>query len=173
MPLSAAVSTERQNVLAEMRQRHVLSAEADQWTDADMDLLLRLRNAEAAGAVRFLRRKEGFSANYAVSYKPAGALVRRMRLTKEGYDRYVFLKSQMAVRYFESRGIDAKWIFLLKDARDNPLFGEGGLLTENGDRLYSLILNGKPVSWKTAAGEIMGNRPARPSMPQSAPFDAK
>lgn len=161
--MAAPVSSERQNTLAEMRQRHVLSAEADQWTDADLGLLLRLRNAEASGAVGFLRRKEASLKNYAVVHKPAGALVRRMRLTREGYDRYIFLKSQMAIRYFESTGIDAKWIFLLKDTRENPLFGEGGLLTEKGDQLYGLVLEGKPAFWKTASGELLGNRPVRPS----------
>lgn len=150
-----------QVIVAELRQRRLLSPEATRWEAEDMNLLLRLRKAEDAGALALLKRNLASLKGLAVAYKAPGSSAQRLRLTKEGYERYLFYKSQEAVQYFESRDIEAKWIFLLKDLDGRPLFNDQGLLTPEGDSLVIRALAGKPVQWKNSAGEIMSSRPIR------------
>lgn len=159
-----AVSGERQKILSELWQRRIISTEAADWTAADMSLLLRLRSAEEAGAFDFLRKRHKTLKRFAVEYRPAGASLTRVRLTKDGYDRYIFLRTQDAIKYFEGRGVEAKWAFSLRDLDDRPLFNDAGLLTTEGDSLFTRASAGKPAFWRTASGEVMGNRP-----PQSRP----
>ncbi len=157
-PGPRALESSRHNLLAEMWQRRILSPEADRWAPEDMALLERIRRAEASQAASFLKSRLGTLKGLAVSRKlPGGAI--RLRLTKEGFERYLLIRSQEALRVFESKGVDAKWAFSLRDLEDRRLFEPRGLLSEAGEALYDRILAGLAAHWKTPAGEVFGNRP--------------
>ncbi|MEK7857634.1 MAG: hypothetical protein AAB320_00710, partial [Elusimicrobiota bacterium] len=153
-----AVSSDRQNTLAEMWQRRILPPDSDQWSPADLALLQRILAAERSGALTLLRsrlrRLQGLTApRKRGSSDP-------LRLTKEGYERYLAVKSQDALRYFEKREIEAKWAFQLRDLDGKPLFDAGsGQLTEAGDLLYTRASLGEPTFWRNPSGEVQGNRP--------------
>lgn len=166
-----AIESERQNTLAEMWQRKVLPPEADRWSPEDMALLLRVRAAEAAGAIDLIKSRLRTLKGYSVVYKPAGSGESRLRLTKVGYDRYLFLRSQEALQYFEAKGVDAKWAFSLRDTDNRRLFEPSGLLTEAGEAVYDRVLAGLETHWKTSSGETLGNRPPRPAPPAAEPKD--
>lgn len=159
---SRGISRERQNILAEMWQRRILPTDAAQWTPEDMALLRRLRNAEAAGAFSALKARFGGLKGMAAPHRPAGSSETRLRLTKEGYDRYLRLRTQQALEYFEKKGVDAKWGFRLKDLQGRALFDSGGLLSEAGEDLYNRVLANREARWQAPNGEMFGNRPPKP-----------
>ena len=66
----------------------------------------------------------------------------RTLLTKEGLERYLFLRSQEAIGFFETRGVAAKSAFGLKTLTGRAVFDEGGLLTEEGLSLFEEALAG-------------------------------
>jgi hypothetical protein len=151
-------AVERQNTLAEMWQRRIIGADATRWSAEEQVLLERMRRAEKGGAVGFLRKRGGLK-GWVFESKPSGV----PRLTKEGHERYVFLKSQEAVRYFESREVPAKSIFLLRDQAQQPLFEGEGTLTEAGEALFDLAASGQPAFWLTPEGLLQGNRRRPPT----------
>ena len=154
------VETGRQNVLAEMWQRRILTTDASQWSPDDMALLLRMRAAEAGDALALLKRRYHTLKGFTVVHRAAGSDRLQVRLTKDGFERYLFTKTQDALDYFESRDIGAKWAYQLTDLKGVPLFQRSsGLLTEAGDALFSKAAAGEPAWWKTPAGEVQGNRP--------------
>lgn len=154
------VESGRQNVLAEMWQRGILATDASQWSPDDMALLLRLRSVEAGDALAVLRRKFHTLKGFTVVHKTPGSNRIQVRLTKEGFERYLAAKTQDALLYFESRDVGAKWAYQLTDLKGLPLFQRGsGLLTEAGDALYTKAAAGQPAWWRTPAGEVQGNRP--------------
>lgn len=150
-----AVVPERQNLLAEFWQRGIISTDASSWSPEELALLERIRGAERLGALPLLRKKLGTLKPFTVVHKG------RTRLTKSGYDRYLFLKSQDAVRWFERKEVDAKWVYRLKDEKGKPLFDGNGLLTEAGDVLFTRVTHNLPTYWVLPSGEKMGNRPPR------------
>lgn len=154
---------ERRATLSEMWQRRVLAPEARDYGPQDLELLARVRSAEAAGALGYLRRRVGNLSGYAVS-RGAGPL----RLTKEGWERFRLMRTQDALKYFEAKGVDAKWGFHLRDMKDRRLFDARGLLTPEGEELYTRALANLPVHWKTPNGEVFGNRPP-PKAPAPPP----
>lgn len=147
-----------------MWQRRILPPDNDQWSPEDMALLVRIRAAEAAGALALLKRRLGTLKGFAAPYRPVGTREAVWRLTKDGHEKYLFLRSQDALRYFEAKGVDAKWVFSLADMEGRKLF-EAGVLTGAGEAVYSRALAGLEARWKTASGEVMGNRP--PPKPRS------
>ena len=161
LAITNSALSERQNILAEMRQRKILSPDIDRWNPEDIALLLRLRRAEAAGAVERLKARGYSLKNLVVVYKRPGSSNIRLRLTREGYERYRLAQSQEALAYFEAKGVEAKWAFYLKDMQDRLVFDPRGLLTETGEDLYSRVSAGKESHWKTPSGETFGNRPPR------------
>jgi hypothetical protein len=167
--------SERQNVLSEMWQRRLLPADVLQWNAEDMALLQRLRRAEASGALNVLRRRFMGLKGLAVEYRPVGAQSSGWRLTKEGYQRYIFVRSQDALQYFDTKEIGAKDAFKLTDLDGNKLFDSTGLLTDAGEALYDRILAGLEAFWKNPAGVISGNRrpPKPPPAPEPAPEPPK
>lgn len=164
----------RQRVLAELWQRHILSADMTSYGTQDLALLERVRAAESDGAFRLLRQTYHGLGGFAVSDHP-GSASGRLLLTKEGFDRYLFLRSQQALAYFQTRDVEAKDAFRLKDEQDQPLFTPDGLLTEAGAALYARVRAGLEVRWKLPDGAVAGNRPHRPAkappaaQPQTSP----
>lgn len=158
---SPGVSSERQKSLSELWERRILAADATQWSPEDMALMLRLRNAEHSGALGLLKRRFYTLKGFTVIHKSAQG-PSEIRLTKEGYDRYLATKSQEAMTYFETKLVDAKWVFKLRDEQDRPMFdGGSGMLTESGDAVYTRATLNLPVYWKLPSGEVMGNRPPK------------
>jgi len=155
----AVVGDERRETLAEMWQRGILAVDMNQWSPADMGLLRRMRRAEAAGAFGLLRQRFHTLKGFAVQEPLSGKRPARVRLTRAGFDKYLLVKSQDALRYFESKGVDVKWAYGLTDMQGRALFDKGrGLLTEAGEELYGRASQNLPTFWKTRAGEVMGNR---------------
>ncbi|OGR82474.1 MAG: hypothetical protein A3J74_07950 [Elusimicrobia bacterium RIFCSPHIGHO2_02_FULL_57_9] len=154
------IDNERQNILAEMWQRKILSAGLDRYSPAEMALLARMRRAEAGGAIELLKSKGYPLRNLIVVRKRAGGLSDvRLRLTQEGFLRYQLVLAQEALTYFENKGVGAKWAFHLMDLDDRPLFDSKGLLSEAGEDLFQRAKAGEEAYWKTVSGEILGNRP--------------
>ncbi len=158
--LAQPAANDRRAILAEMWQRGLLSAQRNAWTSRDMALLERVRRAEARGAVGLLRRRLTILQGLVVRDRQTGQV--RVRLTRRGFDQYLRLKSQEALDYFESKGVETKWAYWLTDQEGRALFDrENGLLTDAGDELYSRALLNQPVFWRTQEGSVMGNRPVQ------------
>ncbi|MBI4376099.1 MAG: hypothetical protein HY549_06575 [Elusimicrobia bacterium] len=161
LAVSSAIYAEQHNTLAEMWQRRILSPETDRWTPADFDLLLRIRRAEAAGALGVLRAKNPSLKGLAIAHRAPGKTINTWRLTQEGYELYRLALAQEALAYFQHREIGAKWAFKLRTVDDEPVFDAQGLLTPAGEELYFKLRADEPGYWKTSAGELMGNRPPK------------
>lgn len=161
----------RRKVLSEMWDRRILPPDANSWSPEDLELLQRVRRAESAGALNVLRRRVGALGGLAAEYRPVGALSSSLRLTKEGYERYLSLRTQDALAYLEEKEIGAKVAFKLTDIDNQPLFDARGLLTEAGDRIFSRARAGLEAHWKMPNGAIMGNR-RPPPQPAAAPEPA-
>jgi hypothetical protein len=162
-PTSA--SAKEQNLIAELWQRRILSPDSNRWTKDDEQLLERLRSAENAGAIQLLRRTYGGLKGWAVSYRKFDEKKAKLRLTKEGFEKYLFLRSQQAVKYFDKKEIGAKQIFALRDIEGRTLFTSNGLLTEAGQTLFDRIASGVDARWKDESGQVYGSKPVRPAKP--------
>ena len=149
-----------QALLSEMWQRRILSTESRRWAPEDVELLDRMRSAERRGAVTTLRRNARALASLTVSIKVPGSKFPSIRLTREGYDKWIGLRSLEAIEFFERKGADARWVFQLVDLSDHRLFDGGGRLTSKGDYVYDLASANLPVWWKVPqTGEVFGTRP--------------
>ncbi len=173
---------QRQETLQDLWQRGILGADMNQWSPENLALLLRMRQAEAAGALGLLRRHFATSKGFMLRDHPAGQNSTRLRLTRRGYERYITIKSQEALWYFESKEVETKWAYWLTDLDGRRLFDRGsGLLTQAGDELYSSVLANRPTFWKMRTGEVRGNRPVPPELrsrlaapsPAPAPVQAR
>lgn len=155
-----ADADQRGAVLAEMWQRGVLSPDMNQWSPADMALLQRIRRAEASGALDILRRRFLSLRALTVREKAPGLAPPRIRLNRRGFDKYLMVRTQDVLQYFESKGVETKWAYGITDLQGRAWFDRGsGMLTEVGDEFYARAQQNLPVFWKTRAGEVMGNRP--------------
>lgn len=169
------VDPDRQNILAQMWKRRIISPKTDIWSVQDFALLRRIQRAESMDAFRLLREELGSLRGYAVEHE-ASAKRKKLWLLKVGFERYFFLKSQRARRYFENIGPDAKWVFQIRTLEGTRLFDGRGLLTEAGEELYDRILLGDKVEWQAPSGEVKGNfrpepsrRKSRSPSPQQSP----
>ena len=161
----SAARDQRQETLQDMWQRGILGTDMNQWSPEDLALLLRMRQAEAAGALALLRRHFLSLKGLVLRDRPAGGNSTRLRLSRLGYEKYLALKSQEALQYFESKEVETKWAYWLTDLDGRPLFDRGsGLLTEAGDELYSRARANRPTFWKLRTGEVRGNRPVPPEL---------
>ncbi|MBI5624573.1 MAG: hypothetical protein HY924_12410 [Elusimicrobia bacterium] len=149
----------RRELLSEMWQRRILAADMSQPSPDDLRTLERMRTAEAGGAVEDLRLKAVPLAGLVAEIALSGQAYKRSVLTKEGYERWLFLRSQDAIAFFEKKGVDAKWVFKLRDMDGRPLFRSGGRLTEAGDKVYTRASLGMKMFWLLPSGEAMGTRP--------------
>jgi len=140
-----------------MRRRRILAADATRWTPEQYAGLLRMREAEAMGGFDLLRDKLGTLRGYATE-SPRRAGYRSLWLTDEGYQKFIFLLSQDALAYFQSRGAEAKFVFKLKGVNGRRLFDGGtGLLTQDGVELYHRVRRKLPAFWRYPDGAVNGN----------------
>lgn len=155
------VDPQRQATLVEMRERGILGPSSEYWRAEDVALLNKLRRAETNGAFDLIREELGTLRGMAVEHRASGGPV--LRLTKRGYDRYEFLKSQKARQYFEDQGVEASRIFKLKDPLDKRLFTTKGILTPEGEDLYDRAALGIAVRWMDESGKIQSSDSPRQS----------
>ena len=156
---------QRRAVLEEMWQRRLLPPDQRMWSPEDYELLEKIRRAEN-DALSLLKRKFG-------GYRSWTARLRRGQgvslLTKEGYGKYIFILTQEAIDYFESRGADAKWVFKLKDLDGRSLFDGRGAITEAGAQVYRLARQNQEVFWRGPDGAVSGTRRPPGQAPSSSP----
>ncbi len=154
----------RKQVLEEMRRRRILAPAASAWTAEHYTDLLRAQEAEALGAISLLRSRLGSLRGLVIEEK-RGNGYRELRLTGEGYRNFLFLLSQDARTYFESKGTEAKFVFDLQDLSGRKLFNGGGDLTQAGIGVYTRVKRGEAVFWKLE-GKLNGTvRPPKPGEP--------
>ena len=152
----AAPADERRETLQELWQRRLLPPDQDSWSPQDFELLQKIRAAER-DAIVYLKRLPGGARPWTA--KPSsGSSVMPGKLTKAGYERYEFLLSQDAIAFFEAKGADAKWALKLRDWDGKPMFDGGGLLTEEGIRVYRRAKINLEVFWKSPNGDVFGTR---------------
>jgi len=151
-----AVSDSRRAILEELWQRRILPPDQKMWSPDDYELLERIRRAEDDALALLKRKTGGYRAWTALSH--SGAVPGGPRLTKEGYERYLFLLTQDVILYFESKGADAKLVFKLKDWDGKALFDGRGSVTEVGAAVYRRAKANLEVFWKGPAGEVYGTR---------------
>lgn len=155
-----AVSAKRQSFLIELRRRGIIAADADAWTPEQYTLLLRVREAEALGAFDLLRAKLGGLVGAAVEHKGESDY-KELWLTQAGYRKFIFILSQDARAYFESKGAEAKWVFSLRSLAGRRLFDSKGILTQEGIDVYNRVRRDLEVFWKHGDGSVNGT--VRPS----------
>ncbi|MFI5362888.1 MAG: hypothetical protein ACHQ49_13030 [Elusimicrobiota bacterium] len=167
-PSAAATSgvpvDERRATLEEMWQRGILPPDQTSWAPQDLALLLRIRAVED-GAVGYLRRRPGGTRPWTAKSRSGGA----SKLTKAGYQRYLFLYSQDALAYFESKGADAKWALKLRDWDDKPMFDAEGLITADGMIVYQRAKLNLEAFWKSPNGDAFGTRRPPAKKPANSP----
>ncbi|OGR96634.1 MAG: hypothetical protein A2V88_01930 [Elusimicrobia bacterium RBG_16_66_12] len=151
-----AAADSRRALLEEMWQRRILPPDQKIWSPDDYELLERIRRSEG-DALALLRRRAGGSRPWTAKPR-GGALSGAPRLTKEGYEKYLFLLTQDAIVYFESKGADAKTAFKLKDWDGKALFDARGSVTEAGAAVYRRAKLNLEVFWKGPDGAVFGTR---------------
>jgi len=152
----AAPFDPRKATLEELWQRRLLPPDQSSWAPQDLELLRKIRRAEKA-AIAFLKRRPGGTRPWTARSRSGGSWS-EAKLTKEGYEKYLFLLSQDALEFFESKGADAKWVFKLRDWDDKPLFDGGGRITDEGVRVYDRARLNLEVFWKGPDGTAYGTR---------------
>ncbi|MBI4056366.1 MAG: tetratricopeptide repeat protein [Elusimicrobia bacterium] len=130
------------DLLAEMKERKILEDTREEFTPEERERLQLMRQAEEWGAVEFLRSKGAPLQSLVVERKKASGRL-KLFLTPTGLERYEFFRSQDSVRAFESKGVEAKYVFYLRDQRGEPLYDSSGRLTAQGERVYQFLLNGQ------------------------------
>jgi len=159
-------SIKDRQLLLEMRRRRVIRPDQGRWTPEEYTTLLRVREAEKLGAFKVLRDRLATLKTLAVEQDDGGG--KRLWLTREGYDMFLFVKAQNARAYFETRGHQAKDVLLiLSNLRGERLFDADGALTQAGDEIYNRVQRGIPAFWRGRDGRIDGN--ARPPRDGSLP----
>ena len=162
-----APGDDRRATLEEMWQRRLLPPDQSSWSPQDYELLQKIRRSEN-DALELLKRRYGGYRPWTSGAHASGALSPR-RLTKEGYEKYLFTLTQEAVGYFESKGADAKWVFKLRDWDDRAMFDGGGLLTEEGAHVYKRARLNLEVFWRSSNGDVYGTRRPPAQKPAQKP----
>ncbi len=152
----AAPADERRATLEELWQRRLLPPDQSSWAPQDMELLAKIRRAERS-AILYLKRQLGGEKPWVARPRSGGPFA-AAKLTKEGYERYLFLLSQDALQFFEAKGADAKWALKLRDWDDKPMFDGAGRITDEGLRVYDRARLNLEVFWKSPDGETYGTR---------------
>lgn len=151
---------DRRAALEEMWRRRLVPPDQGTFSPDDLALLERMRRVDA-DAVEDLRRRPGGYKPWTVTLQEAKGP--RILLTKEGFERYRAAITQEAIKYFEGRGSDAKWVLKFTDWDGRRLFDPQGRITEAGETVYRRARLNLEVFWKSPSGEAFGTR--RPPVP--------
>jgi len=146
----------RYKLLLEMRKRRIIGKDAAGWTSEQYTLLMRTREAQALGAFRLLEKRFGTLRGFAVEHQTEPGY-RALWLTADGYKKFVFLMTQDARDYFESKGAEARWVFEIRSLHGKPLFNLDGILTQEGIELYNRVRRNLPAYWRYPDKRVTGN----------------
>lgn len=163
-----------QAVLSELWQRRVLPPDKNEASPADLLLLARMHRVEADDAVGYLRGKLHGLRGLAVLTRDRKTRQSHWSLTKEGLEKYLFLRTQDALAYFQQHDVGYKAAFLAKDMQDAAIFDQAGLLTDAGLAVYDRLLANVEAHYRLPDGTVGGNRaPPRPAEPPPEPVVAQ
>ncbi|HNT97333.1 MAG TPA: tetratricopeptide repeat protein [Elusimicrobiales bacterium] len=130
---------------AELRAREAFPEDGSEAGAEERELLMAMREAEAGGAVDYLKGKLGRLNGLTVERTgPDGSL--RLALTRRGYEAWLAARTRDAVGFFERKGMDFRHIFALRDREGAPFFDKKGGLTRRGASAYLKALRGA-TSW--------------------------
>lgn len=146
---------DRRAALEEMWRRRILAPDHATFSPEEQALLERMRRADA-DASAYLRTKPGGVRPWTVVVKEGRGV--RVLLTKEGFERYRDLLTQDAIRFFESKGAEAKWVLKFTDWDGKRLFDAAGRITEPGEVVYRRAALNLEVYWKGPSGAAYGTR---------------
>ncbi|PCI40142.1 MAG: hypothetical protein COB53_02070 [Elusimicrobia bacterium] len=145
----------KDTVIREMRRRGIVPTDSARWTPDQYTLLLRCREAEKMGVFKFLRDKIGSLRGLAVEFQTEQGY-EGLDLTARGYRKFIFVLSQEAFQYFESKGAEGQWVYQLKTLDRKRIFTDDGILTDKGVTLYLKVRRKIPAFWKFPSGRIVG-----------------
>ncbi|OIO04557.1 MAG: hypothetical protein AUJ52_15245 [Elusimicrobia bacterium CG1_02_63_36] len=143
------------SLITEMRRRLVVPADSSRWTPDQYTALMRCREAEKMGAFAYLRQKLGSLRGLAVEFR-AGNGYKGLDLTTVGYRKFVFVLSQEAFQYFESKGAEGQWVYKIRTVDGKRIFTDDGMLTHEGVTVYLKVRRRIPAFWKFPNGRIVG-----------------
>ena len=130
--------------LEALKDRNIISPEAENFSEEDIDLLKKILKAERGSAIEYLSLKFGaMLPESAVFERNPNTFYARKMLTLSGYNLLIDKLSSEAKEFFLSKKIIASDLFLLTDFNGKPIFNENGLLTEEGLMAYNKSLKGK------------------------------
>ena len=152
--------------LEELNKRQIISPDAEDYTEEDLQTLVRMKKAESLGAIDFLAHKLGDI--QAFTFETHGKTNSPIELNQAGFEKYLFFLSQKAINYFASRHVEPKRVFGLTDALGRKVFDKNGLLTLSGENLFDKILEKRPVEWELS-GKIMANHKIKKESLSPAP----
>ncbi|PIR19785.1 MAG: hypothetical protein COV48_00060 [Elusimicrobia bacterium CG11_big_fil_rev_8_21_14_0_20_64_6] len=161
-PAAPAVVEDRAAILDEMWERRILAPDQSAWSPADAELLGKIRAAES-DALAYLKANFGGTRPWTAPRRSLEA--GRRRLTKEGYEKYLFHLTQDAIKYFEGKGAGAKWALKLTDWDGARLFDGEGRLTPAGAKVYRRAQLKLEVYWRSPDGRTFGTRRPPASRP--------
>ncbi len=130
--------------LEALKDRNIISPEAETFTEEDISLLKKILKAERGSSIEYLTLKLGASLpESAIFERNPNTFYARKMLTLTGYNLLIEKLSSEAKDFFISKQISASDLFLLRDYNEKPIFDERGLLTEEGLIAYNRSLKGK------------------------------
>ncbi|MBI4051021.1 MAG: tetratricopeptide repeat protein [Elusimicrobia bacterium] len=130
------------DLLAEMVERGILGSARTEFAREEKELLQKMRQAEKTGAVDYLKSRGALLKVFVMEKKERSGRI-RLLLTAQGFEKYKFFRSQDALRAFEFNGVEAKYVFFLRDRRGEPVYNASGQLTPEGEAVYRALLSGQ------------------------------
>ncbi len=130
--------------LEALKDRNIISPEAETFADEDIATLRKILKAERGSAIDYLSLKFGVSLpEGSVFERNPNTFYARKMLTLNGYNLLIGELSSEAKKFFMSKDITPSDLFLLTDFDGKPIFNESGLLSEEGLMAYNKSLKGK------------------------------
>ncbi|MBI4656002.1 MAG: hypothetical protein HY746_04540 [Elusimicrobia bacterium] len=129
-------------ILAELKERKAAKQNKPDLTEEDVSIFKAIRNAEKNNAVDYMKYKVMMLPEYTVEKTDASGKT-KLLLTMKGYKIYIKLLSQEAVKLFESKEMNLKQVFLLRDLKGRSVFDRSGELTIEGHAVYFSTLKGE------------------------------
>lgn len=139
----SAMSAEE--LAAELESRGVPLAGGKKAGPGERELLSSMREAEAEGAVDYLKKELGRLTGLVLERKDGNGKL-SLALTHRGFESWLALLTKDAVKFFEKKGMDFRHIFALRDKEGAPFFEKKGRLTRRGASAYLAALGGDK-SW--------------------------
>ncbi len=134
-----------EELAADLKARGVPLDEKKKAGPEERELLSSMREAESDGAVDYLKEKLGRLTGLTLERQDdAGKL--RLLLTHRGFESWLALSTKDAVKFFEKKDMDFRYIFALRDKEGAPFFEKGGRLTRRGASAYLAARRGTQ-SW--------------------------